>query len=99
MIYRLLHRLFGWDYIAWQNSAAQGIARVRVDWTGRVWYWRHKSIQVADVITNPFSVLWLTCPPSKYFPERRTYYGGDPAALAEVLKAEQNVITIDPVRH
>jgi hypothetical protein len=99
MIYRLLHRLFGWDYIAWHNITDQGIARVQVDWTGRVWYWRYKSIMVTDFIEDPSHVLWLTCPPSKYFPELRTYYGGDAAALAALLNEAQNVITIDAIRH
>ena len=67
MIYTLLHRLFGWDFIRWSNSADQGIARVRVDGMGRVWYWRYRTTKMADVIRKPDDVLWLTCKPSKYF--------------------------------
>jgi len=67
MIYRILHRLFGWDYIQWTNTADSGIARVRVDGMGRVWYWRYRVTHVADFITQPELVLWLTCKPSKYF--------------------------------
>lgn len=68
MMYKILHKLFGWDYIAWQNSAAQGIARIRTDHSGRVYYWRYKSVHIADDIRKPAQVLWLTCKPSKYLP-------------------------------
>ena len=67
MIYSILHLLFDWDYIQWRNSVDQGIARVRVDGMGRVWYWRYRSTGVADVIARPEQVLWLTCKPNKYF--------------------------------
>lgn len=66
MIYRLLHWLFGWDYVQWRNSADAGVARVRVDGVGRVFYWRYSVIKVADVISDPSRVLWLTCSPRKY---------------------------------
>lgn len=65
-MYRLLHWLFGWDYVQWRNSADQGIARVHTDGTGRVFYWRYRNIGLADTITHPTDVLWLTCSPSKY---------------------------------
>ena len=68
MMYPVLHRLFGWDYIQWHNFADRGIARVRVDGMGRVWYWRYRSIKLADIIRKPDEVLWLTCSPVKYFP-------------------------------
>lgn len=67
-MYKLLNYLFGWDYIAWRNSAASGIARIEVDGRGLVFYWRYKSTRLADVISSPENVLWLTCPPEKYLP-------------------------------
>lgn len=67
MIYNILHLLFGWDYIQWRNSADRGVARVRVDGMGRVWYWRYRSTKYADFIDRPEQVLWLTCPAGKYF--------------------------------
>lgn len=67
MIYSILHRLFGWHYIQWRNGVDQGVARVRVDGMGRVWYWRYRSTKVADFISKPEEVLWLTCSPDKYF--------------------------------
>lgn len=66
MIYKLLNYIFGWDYIAWQNSADQGIARVRVDHCGTVFYWRYRNTKVVDRICDGDGVLWLTCRPEKY---------------------------------
>lgn len=67
--YKILNKLFGWDYVQWKNSADQGIARVHVDSLDRVYYWRYKITKVADIIQHKDSVLWLTCHPSKYFKE------------------------------
>ena len=66
-MYKLLNYLFGWDYIAWDNSVARGVARVFTTPDGNVCYWRYKSIKVIDIINKPNEVIWLTCPPSKYF--------------------------------
>lgn len=66
MLWPILHRLFGWDYIAWNNGVDQGIARVHRDGTGAAYYWRYRSIRVIDVIKTVDQVLWLTCRPSKY---------------------------------
>lgn len=66
LIVKLLNRLFGWDYIAWKNTADYGVARVQVDGNGRVFYWRYKITKVADLIIVDSQVLWLTCHPSKY---------------------------------
>lgn len=67
-MYRLLHWLFGWDYIVWRNDWHSGISRVQIDGMGRVWYWRYRSTALADTITDPSTVMWLTCEPRKYFP-------------------------------
>jgi hypothetical protein len=69
-MYTLLNKLFGWDYIQWNNSIDQGVARVRKDGRGVIWYWRYRSICCADVIREPQQVLWLTCSPEKYFPNK-----------------------------
>lgn len=66
MIYQLLHKMFGWDYIHWHNSCDRGVARVHLDGAGIVWYWRYKLINVADRIAAADQVLWLTCSPEKY---------------------------------
>lgn len=71
MIYQTLNWLFGWDYIQWRNSVDSGIARIRIDGMGRVWYWRYKNIKLADYVNKPEDVLWLTCNPNKYFPEAK----------------------------
>lgn len=65
-MWKLFNYLFGWDYVTWRNTADNGIARVHVDKTGKVYYWRYKIISVADVITSADNHLWLTCSPEKY---------------------------------
>lgn len=67
MIYKLLHKLFGWDYVYWSSACSTGIARVNVAAEGTVFYWRYKRIKYADIIKNPNQVIWLTCYPKKYF--------------------------------
>jgi hypothetical protein len=44
LMYRLLNRLFGWDYIAWRNTCDQGIARIHKDGNGVLFYWRYKTL-------------------------------------------------------
>lgn len=34
MMYKLLNKLFGWDYIQWKNTVDSGIARIHVDGNG-----------------------------------------------------------------
>jgi len=65
-MWRLLHTLFGYDYVQWKNFADSGIARVHVGGNGEIFYWRYKSTCVIDRIKNAEQVVWLTCQPSKY---------------------------------
>jgi hypothetical protein len=65
-MWKLLHLLFGWDYIQWSNCADQGVARVHIDGLGRAYYWRYSSVAVVDIIQDAKQVVWLTCPPQKY---------------------------------
>lgn len=65
-MFKVLNLLFGWDYVAWRNSADHGVARVHVDGRGVVFYWRYKGVRVADEIRDSTDVLWLTCKPEKY---------------------------------
>ena len=67
MLYRLKHLIFGWDYIAWKNTADYGVARVQKDGAGVVWYWRYRNTKCLGRIDTPEQVVWLTCSPSKYF--------------------------------
>lgn len=67
MMYRLLNKLFGWDYIWWQNSCDQGIARIHATPDGTVWYWQYRITKLMR--TMPYErhhVVWLTCKPEKY---------------------------------
>lgn len=40
-MYKLKHKLFGWDYIIWNNDADSGIARVITLKDGKIGYWRY----------------------------------------------------------
>lgn len=65
MFYKILHKIFGWDYIYWRNSADKGIARVHLIDDG-VFYWRYKNIKVLDEIIDIDQVVWLTCSSERY---------------------------------
>jgi hypothetical protein len=62
----ILNKLLGWDYIQWENSCSQGVARVWIDGLDRACYWQYKNIRAANVIHKPEQVIWLTCEPRKY---------------------------------
>lgn len=66
MMYNILNKLFGWDYVAWRNSADSGIARVFTDGDGVAYYFRYKNTKVVDRIYDKNIVIWLTCNPDKY---------------------------------
>ncbi len=65
-MWKLLNKLFGWDYIAWTNSCDGGIARVYKNNAGNAWYYRYKTTNCIDKISTPNQVIWMTCEPSKY---------------------------------
>lgn len=72
MMYKLLNKLFGWDYIQWKNTVDSGIARIHVDGNGIPYYWRYKITDVADRPDDPFTrIIWLTCNKNKYLPDYR----------------------------
>ena len=53
----IFNYLFGWDYIGWQNSADQGIARVRMDYEGNPYYFRYTCSSIIDKIETPEQVV------------------------------------------
>ena len=65
-MWKVWNYLFGWDYITWKNSADQGIARIHKDGNGNLFYWRYRSVELADPIEKASNHLWLTCSPTKY---------------------------------
>lgn len=65
-MWRLLHFLFGWDYIYWRGLADWGIARVHVAADGTVFYWQSRVCCVLGKIERADDVVWLTCLPEKY---------------------------------
>lgn len=70
MMYSILNKLFGWDYIAWSNTCDPGVARVyKEEEEGTAYYFRYRSAQVVDKITYKDQVIWLTCSYKKYMEE------------------------------
>jgi hypothetical protein len=65
-MWKIWNKLFGWDYISWKNSAAQGIARVNKGHNGECWYFRYKTTRRIDKVESADQVVWLTCKPEKY---------------------------------
>jgi hypothetical protein len=65
-MWRLWNKIFGWDYIAWRNTADKGIARINKGYNDECWYFRYKITRVIDIVTNKDQVVWLTCEPKKY---------------------------------
>lgn len=72
MIYQILNYIFGWDYILWDDSIHEGVARVRINPSGVIYYWKYKSIKVMKTLSSPEQVFWLTCKPEKYFKEDKS---------------------------
>lgn len=68
-IYKILNKLFGWDYI-YHNAGvlgANGSFRVFKTLDGRIAFWKYDDY--LHFIKDPSEVVWLTCKPSKYFDE------------------------------
>lgn len=65
-MYKLLNKLFGWDYIYWQNIADSGIAKVYTDSNGNPYYYRYRTTCLIDKIISHDQVMWLTCSSGKY---------------------------------
>jgi hypothetical protein len=71
-MYRLLNKIFGWDYIYWQNSADSGVDRIHKTKDGTVFFWRYgKYLSKLDdkslLNDKSFSkIVWLTCSKEKY---------------------------------
>jgi len=68
MLYRVLHKLFGWDYIHWGTTQSWGITRVYVDGDG-VPYFHSKYGRIYKPDGGACEVIWLTCPRTKYYPK------------------------------
>lgn len=64
MMWRILNKIFGWDYIAWENTCDSGVARIQRDANGKVYFWQYKSTKCVGRMEQ--IVLWLTCKPNKY---------------------------------
>ena len=65
-MWKVFNLLFGWDYIYWKNTVANGIARVHKSKNNDVWYYRYWITKCIDKIDKEDQVMWLTCKASKY---------------------------------
>lgn len=76
-MWKLLHKIFGYDYVHWKNTADRGIARVRTDGEGNPYYIRYKGIGILDRLDNSdyskANIIWLTCSPTKYLKAVKTF--------------------------
>lgn len=68
-MYKLLNKIFGWDYIYWANTADSGVSRVYKNADGVAYYYRYRSIALIDIIYSKTQVIFLTCSSSKYLGE------------------------------
>jgi hypothetical protein len=100
MIYKLLHNLFGWDYVYWQNSCDYGVARIYKDGEGNPFYWQYKTTSLAKKINSPSDVMWLTCKSDKYKPvvyENKIKAEGIEELLKKVPHFSNGAIYIDDI--
>ncbi len=69
-MYKILNKLFGWDYIYWEDrfnsgiSFDSGISKLIVLPDKSV-HFKHRGY-IVSVIDTEFIVKWLTCTPDKY---------------------------------
>lgn len=68
-MWRILNKLFGYDYIVWNNGFKSGIARVHVNDDGVVYCYSNRMRSMIEKINSPDQVFWLTCKSNKYFKE------------------------------
>ena len=63
-MYKILNKLFGWDYIYWEDTCCSGISKVIVlpDKSVHFKYYGY----IVSVTDTEFIVKWLTCTPDKY---------------------------------
>lgn len=64
-MWRLWHKLFGWDYIQWSSAGLYGIARIRIAPSGLV-YFLHLGEVVRLNELKPRQITYLTCSKDKY---------------------------------
>lgn len=63
-MYKIFNKLFGWDYVYFQNFATQGVKKVKTDFYGHPYYiW---AVNSRVKITSKKQVMWLTCSADKY---------------------------------
>ena len=67
-MYKILHKLFGWDYIHWKDAInAFGIARIHTDAEGNPYFWKYKNINCLVCLKDTYHrIVWLTCKREKY---------------------------------
>lgn len=64
-MWRLWHKLFGWDYVYWELISMSGVSRVRLAPNG-VAYFRILGLIICVTDPSLDDILFLTCSPEKY---------------------------------
>lgn len=66
-MYKILNKLFGWDYVYWKIAwpCYNGISRIHMDGEGQPYYEDYGTME--RPYGNPkVKIIWLTCKPEKY---------------------------------
>ena len=63
-MYRILNKLFGWDYIYWKSEDYDGISKIVILPDKTIHFWaRGYLINIDNKLVN---IKFLTCTPDKY---------------------------------
>ena len=70
-MYKILHLLFGWDYVLWEMSltGGSGICRIKRAANNRFYIMRYPAIEGIFILDEPdpyITITYLTCNKSKY---------------------------------
>ena len=66
-MWKLWHKLFGWDYIQWSSVELHQVARIKRAPNGLVYFKKYGEIIPFPLKTSkPYQIIFLTCSSRKY---------------------------------
>ena len=66
-MWKLWHKLFGWDYIQWSIADSHQVSRIKRAPNGLAYFKKYGEIVSFPLKTSiPYQIIFLTCPPKKY---------------------------------